>query len=246
MGTVTLREGKVVMVDLLSPQQYEQRKERQRKKEIEEEVFRQTTENIPVQPSRPTPPQVRVPTSTQPTADILVRRLCLVELYIVNAKLRPQDASVLRNTVVLKLRSVKMATETVESWYKNPSSWVAEHAITMQEMSAKVESFAKQLPSNVATMPHPSRVPSVVRGRVQLAPDGTYVGGIPHMAPDGIYVGGTPRLAPDGTYVGGRPRMAPDGTYVNGTPHLAPDGTYVGGKPLLAPNGKYVGTGEED
>jgi hypothetical protein len=39
-------------------------------------------------------------------------------------------------------------------------------------------------------------------GDVQLAPDGTYVGGEPQSAPDGTYIGSEPQLAPDGTYVG--------------------------------------------
>ncbi|MGF6921889.1 membrane-bound metal-dependent hydrolase YbcI (DUF457 family) [Paraburkholderia sp. 40] len=48
------------------------------------------------------------------------------------------------------------------------------------------------------------------------------------MAPNGTYVGGTPQMAPSGSYVGGIPHMAPDGSYVGGAPHMAPDGSYVG------------------
>ena len=42
----------------------------------------------------------------------------------------------------------------------------------------------------------------VLAGTLTLAPDGTYVNGVPTLAPDGTYVVGVPTLAPDGTYVG--------------------------------------------
>ena len=77
---------------------------------------------------------------------------------------------------------------------------------------------------------------------IQMAPNGTYVGGTPQMAPNGSYVGGTPHMAPNGSYVGGTPQMAPNGSYVGGTPHMAPNGSYVGGTPHMAPDGSYVGT----
>ena len=54
------------------------------------------------------------------------------------------------------------------------------------------------------------------------------------------------QLAPDGSYVGGTPQLAPDGSYVGGTPQLAPDGSYVGGTPQLAPDGRYIGTGDDE
>ena len=44
--------------------------------------------------------------------------------------------------------------------------------------------------------------PSAWAGDVQLAPNGTYVGGKPQLAPNGTYVGGEPQLAPNGKYVG--------------------------------------------
>jgi hypothetical protein len=52
--------------------------------------------------------------------------------------------------------------------------------------------------------------------QVQVAPNGTYVGGQPHIAPNGTYVGGQPYIAPNGTYVGGQPQIAPNGTYLGG------------------------------
>jgi hypothetical protein len=80
---------------------------------------------------------------------------------------------------------------------------------------------------------------------VQLAPDGTYVGGDPNMAPNGQWVGGEPNMAPNGQWVGGQPEMAPNGQWVGGEPQMAPNGQWVGGEPEMAPNGQWLGTGSD-